>query len=396
MNDKLYGAWLMDLAAYFINKHKYQMITLSKANDEIWLVNPLVKVSPLILITTTRTDDFDDESILKQRETLAVLFQTSHRGVNISVNESSERFDDHNVGVSYGFVSPSKIIDYFGELDSLLRVSKNTEIAMAKSLINLKRTLAKSQGLRAKPMYGTYVLSALIVVSYLLSLFFLSKINSLEMAYIALGSFYKPLVVQGLEVFRFITSAFVTTDIFEVILSIMVLRNTGNLIERQIGWAKYLGIFFSGIIFGNIMLFITNDAPLGAGIVTGLCSLLGFIIVLMFEVRAYRNQRFLSQIITLSFICMLYISMPTVSNSGLLGSLFLGVLLGFLGTKRADWENIRKALKIAVPLFVVGMVGIALTKTQFEFNESVHQALISVYDYFNIDWYANHLRTFLK
>lgn len=396
MNDKLYGAWLMDLAAYFINKHKYQMITLSKANDEIWLVNPLNKISPLIMISTTQSNDFDDAAILKQRETLAVIFQTSPRGINISVNNTSDRFDEVNVGVSVDFASPSKVTDTFSDLSTVLKESKNVEYSLAKSLINLKRTLARSQRIKSKPMYGTYILSAILIVVYLLTVGFLNEVNSLDMAYIVMGGFYKPLVVQGMELTRFITSAFISTDLFELILSIMILRNAGNLIERQIGWLKYLALFFTGIVFGNIMLFITNDAPLGAGIVTGLTTLFGYISILIFETKAYRNQRLMSQVITMAIIIFLYISMPTVSTSGQLGSLFVGILLGFMGTKRPDWESIRKTLKVAVPVFILGMVGIALTKTQFEFNESIHNTLIMVYEHFNIDWYANHLRTFLQ
>ena len=396
MNDKLYGAWLMDLAAYFINKQKYQLITLSKNNDEIWLVNSTNKMAPLILITTQRTQDFDDEIILKQRETLATVFQTSPRGINISVNAKSDRFDDLNVGVGVDFVSPSTAIESFEGIRSVLKESKNVEFSLAKSLINLKRTLAKSQMVIRKPLYATYILMALLVVSFIGTFLFLNEINNYDLAYIVMGGFYKPLVVEGKEFLRFFTSAFITTDLFELILCLMIVRNAGKLVEPQLGPVKYLGVFFGGIFFSNLMLFITNDAPLGAGIIPGICALLGYILVIVYEAKAYRNQRILSQVISLSIITALYISLPTISNYGLFGSLFLGILIGFAGTKSKDWSQIRKVMKFAIPAFMLGMVLISLKHTQYDFNKPVHEALISVYKHFNLDWYANHLQNIIK
>lgn len=392
MNDKQYGAWLLDLASYFINNQNYQMITLSRANDEIWLVNPANKTAPLVLITTKKSQNYDDDAILKQRETLAVVFQTSPRGINISVNRESDRFDEHNVSVGPDFKSPSEILEQFEAIEFVLKNAKNVDYSFTKSLISLKRTIAKKQGIKQKPLYASLGLSAVMVVFYVLAKFFLNSINSYDLAYIVLGGFYKPLVVEGLELWRFITSAFLTMDLFELILGLMILRNAGKLIEPTVGWWKFLWLFFLGVFFGNLMLFITNDAPLGAGIITGICTLLGYILVIVYEIKAYRNQRIMGQVISLGIIIFLYVSLPTISNYGLVGSFFLGLLLGFQGTKRKDWQTIRNVLKYAIVIFVLGMIAIALLHTSYEMESTILNAMVGVYEYFDLGWYANHLR----
>lgn len=206
MNDKQYGAWLLDLASYFIIRQNYQMITLSRANDEIWLVNPANKTAPLVLITTKKSQNFDDEAILKQRETLAVVFQTSPRGINISVNRESNRFDEHNIALGPDFKSPSEILEQFEGIETILKFAKNVDYSFTKSLISLKRTIANKQGIKKKPLYASLGLSAVMIVFYVLAKVFLNTVNSSDMAYIVLGGFYKPLVVEGLELWRFITS----------------------------------------------------------------------------------------------------------------------------------------------------------------------------------------------
>lgn len=392
MNDKQYGAWLMELASYFITKEHYQMITLSRANDEIWLVNPSNKHVPLLLITTRTTQDFNDDALQKQRETLAVIFQTSPRGLNISVNDKSTRFDEINAAVGPDFKSPTEGLDFFENIETVLKPSKNLDYSYTKALVTLKRTIAKSQGFKSKPLYATIAISVMLVVFNTLTYFFLQNIMSYEMAYLALGAFYKPLVVEGFEMWRFVTSAFLTTDIFELILAIMIMRSAGKLIEPTTGPMKFLGLFLAGIIFGNIMLFITMDVPLGAGIVTGICSLLGYIMVIVFEIKAFRNSRIMSQLTSLTIITLLYISLPTVTNYGMLGATFLGVLFGFLDTKRTDWQKIRDVLKVAIPVFITLMVAICFMHLSFESDVSVQDALIRVYDYFNLDWYVKRLQ----
>ena len=396
MNEKQYGAWLMDLANYLMNDQGYQMATISKKTDEVWLINTKHKLAPVVMISTIATQDFDDEIIVKQRETLALIFQTSPMGVNISVNPDSNRWDDANVNVTPNFKSPSSVLDGYTNIEKVLKYAKNADFMLARSLMNLKKTLAKKQQGLGKPLYATWALSIMVALFFALSLFFTKDLGDNALIYIVMGAFYKPLVAQGYELWRFVTSAFVSIDFFDFILSLLILRNAGRLIESKMGWKQFLSIFLLGTFVGNLMLYLTQDSVLGFGIAHGVCALLGSLLVFTFDYKAYRSSGFVSQVVSLAIITTLYTTTSAVSVEGMVGALFVGILCGFLQSKRKDWKIIRKGLKIALPLFLFGLVTLAILRPSYLSQPEVIQSLIQIFNRYHLDGYANHLQNLFQ
>lgn len=392
MNEKQYGAWLMDLANYLINTQGYQMATISKKTDEVWLINPKHKLAPVVMISTMATQDFDDAMIVKQRETLALIFQTSPLGVNISVNPDSNRLDAMNVNVTPNFKSPSDVLEGYLNIEKVLKYAKNADFMLARSVMNLKKTLAKKQQGLGKPLYATWALSILVALFFAISLFFTKDLGDNPLVYVMMGAFYKPLVAQGYEMWRFVTSAFVSIDVFELLLSLLILRNAGRLIETKMGWKQFLGIFLLGTFVGNLMLYITQDAVLNFGIAHGICALVGALFVFTLDYKAYRSSGFMSQVISLTIITALYATTSTVSLEGMFGALFVGVLCGFLQSSRKDWQIVRQGLKIALPLFIVALIGVAMTRPYYSNQPDVIQALVAIFRRYHWDGYANHLQ----
>ncbi|WZU02630.1 hypothetical protein MGH68_06960 [Erysipelothrix sp. D19-032] len=70
--NKLYGAWLIELSNYLIKEHGYQMITMTKANDEIWLTNATHASLPIIMITSKPPQAIDPLAIQAHRESLVL------------------------------------------------------------------------------------------------------------------------------------------------------------------------------------------------------------------------------------------------------------------------------------------------------------------------------------
>lgn len=396
MEEKLYGAWLLELSTYFIRQQKYQLVTMSENNDEVWLVNTRNKELPILMISSNPTQNFDFKRIDAQRNTLASLFNTSANGLNISINPLSEEFSANTVGVNPSFQSSSDMLDIFQGVGSVLKVSNNPDIHLAKAVLSFKKTLSKSQIKVRKKTPATLVLCLVSIVVSLLGMGFYYLYPNYSLTYIALGGFYKPLIVEGYEIWRFITSAFVNIDIFELLLSLLVLRNAGRLLEPLLGWKRYLLIFLSGIFFGNLVLYITNEVTISVGVITGICALLGYLLVYGYEVKVYRNSQIMGHILNLAFVTVLYVGLPTVSKLSMFAALYLGILYGFYFSKKPGNEQIKNILKYAIPFFIVVVCFIAYSRPWYEINEPLNHALVDIFNDLKLTPYAQRLQSLFK
>lgn len=336
--------WALELSNYFIKHHKYQLMTLNKETQEMWLIQPSHDTYPIIMISTLRTDEFNHEELNMHRQGIAMLLKSKAEGINISVNKESEFHDLKNVIITDDIISSDSITKDFKGLNKVLKPTSNFTNAMHKVAGSIQRNMIKIQKREAlKATMVTNILFAILGIVFGISYFMTVKF---EMNYtevlLRMGAYYKPLIVEFNQYWRLITPMFLHGDFIHLFMNTLAMRNLGTILEKELGPLRYLMTILSGVLFGSVFLFIKNDPAIGVGISSGIYALLGVLLVYLFEKNLYKNRMILMNITT-TILLNLYISlMPNVSMTAHLGGLYVGVILGFIFSKRKDWDQIRK------------------------------------------------------
>ncbi|HZJ87140.1 MAG TPA: rhomboid family intramembrane serine protease, partial [Erysipelothrix sp.] len=241
-------------------------------------------------------------------------------------------------------ISSDSITKDFKGLNKVLKPTSNFTNAMHKVAGSIQRNMIKIQKREAlKATMVTNILFAILGIVFGISYFMTVKF---EMNYtevlLRMGAYYKPLIVEFNQYWRLITPMFLHGDFIHLFMNTLAMRNLGTILEKELGPLRYLMTILSGVLFGSVFLFIKNDPAIGVGISSGIYALLGVLLVYLFEKNLYKNRMILMNITT-TILLNLYISlMPNVSMTAHLGGLYVGVILGFIFSKRKDWDQIRK------------------------------------------------------
>ncbi|MCG4436298.1 rhomboid family intramembrane serine protease [Erysipelothrix rhusiopathiae] len=393
-----YDAWVIEVANYFMKHFEYQMVSMTQDSSQVWLVNQNVEDNAIIMVTSTSLSNIDRAMISKHRESLAVVFKTKAEGLNISVNQEDKVGDDMNVVVGPNFISSSQLLTSYGDLSGLLKVSQNPDRSLSKAVLNLKKTIGRMQKqARYRSFPVTNVISIICVVVFLLAqyLILIPELNINTVA-VMLGAFYKPFIVHAHEWFRFITAGFLHISFLHLIMNLMALRNLGVVMETVMEGKKYLFTLIAGILMGNAFVFILDEGVIGLGISGGLFALLGAMCVYLFETKAMRNPKVMSQVFQVLFINLIISSLPGVSATAHLGGLIAGLLCGLVFSKRKDWDYLRKGTMILSAVFVVG-IGIVMTQHAGTLSSPrLDMSVINSWYELGFKNYANRLSGFMK
>ncbi|CAH2762983.1 rhomboid family intramembrane serine protease [Erysipelothrix amsterdamensis] len=393
-----YDAWVIEVANYFMKHFQYQMVSMTQDSSQVWLVNQNVEDNAIIMVTSTSLSNIDREMISKHRESLALVFKTKAEGLNISVNQEDKVGDDVNVVVGPNFISSSQLLTSYGDLSGLLKISQNPDRSLSKAVLNLKKTIGRMQKqARYRSFPVTNVISMICVVVFLLAqyLILVSEININTVA-VMLGAFYKPFIVHAHEWFRFITAGFLHISFLHLIMNLMALRNLGVVMETVMEGKKYLFTLIAGILMGNAFVFILDEGVIGLGISGGLFALLGAMCVYLFETKAMRNPKVMSQVFQVLFINLIISSLPGVSATAHLGGLIAGLLCGLVFSKRKDWDYLRKGTMVLSAVFVVGIVVVMTQHAGTLSSPRLDMSVINSWYELGFKNYANRLSGFMK
>ncbi len=337
--------WALELSNYFIKKHKYQLLSLTKNSTEMLLLNAKEAKYPIIVISTQKTDEINYELIDKHRTALAMLFETTPSGINISVNEESTFHDDKTIILTDSYLSNTSITSTFEGIDLILKPTRNVNVAMQRAQKTIRKNMTKLQ--RKKWVSNNIVT---IVLSVILTAMFIAT-NLLAVTYkipyyqalLLLGAYNKEIIVMTGQYYRFLTPMLLHGSVIHLLMNVLSMRNLGSILEQELGWIKYLATIVLGSLFGTVFLFVRSEPGIVIGISAGIYALLGVLLVVLFERNLLKNRVILMNVL-MTLLINAYISlMPNVSMTGHLGGLYAGIILGFLFSKRKDWNHIRTA-----------------------------------------------------
>ncbi len=387
-----YGAWMLELANYFVKEHSYQVITISKNQSEMWLVNPESLENPIMLISSKAIQNLDHLIIRKHRESLALVFNVQAKGLNLSVCQDSEQADKENIVVGPNYISDQDILHAYPKLSSILKPSKNPDRSFSKAVHGLRKSLKRAQKeAQRKLLPVTTTITTIILFVFFLSRVLLAQGFNLEVVAIMLGAYYKRFIIGANQYWRLLTAGFLHLDFFHLLMNMIALRNLGTVMERVMGSKRFLITLLMGIIFGNAFVFILDEATIGLGISGGLFALMGALIVYLYETGAFKNRRMLGQMFNIILINVLISMMPGVSFAAHLGGFQAGVFLGFMFSRRKDWTDLRKTVSFLFVLMTVGVVVIMTQKTYTEAHVILDKEVIKSWYELGFKRYADSL-----
>lgn len=344
MNKQQLEVWALNLSNYFIKKKKYQLITFNQDTSEMWLYNPEEKLYPIVLITTQEIGSLNRIEIEHHRVALAMLVKGQAKGLNFSVNPNFEGSDDQNIVVTNNAISNPSLLEYFEGLDQVLEVSGNLKNARQRAMHRVTKNMRRLNKVNFYKSYRvTTIVSLLLVAFFVLSIWMIEKFGiSMSAVFVMLGAYYKPMITNANEWWRLLTPMLLHASFIHLFMNLVALRNIASILERELGWKKFLMTLLVGVIYGSIFLFVRDEMVIGIGISAGIYALLGVLFVYLYERDLLKNRRILSNVMSTIFLNVMISLLPNVSFTAHLGGLYIGVILGFLFSRRDDWKLIRQ------------------------------------------------------
>ena len=344
MNKQQLEVWALNLSNYFIKKKKYQLITFNQNTSEMWLYNPEEKLYPIVLITTQEIGSLNRIEIEHHRVALAMLVKGQAKGLNFSVNPNFEGSDDQNIVVTNNAISNPSLLEYFEGLDQVLEVSGNLKSAKQRAMHRVTKNMRRLNKVNFYKSYRvTTIVSLFLVAFFMLSIWMIEKFGiSISAVFVMLGAYYKPMITNANEWWRLLTPMLLHASFIHLFMNLVALRNIASILERELGWKKFLMTLLVGVIYGSIFLFVRDEMVIGIGISAGIYALLGVLFVYLYERDLLKNRRILSNVMSTIFLNVMISLLPNVSFTAHLGGLYIGVILGFLFSRRDDWKLIRQ------------------------------------------------------
>lgn len=149
--------------------------------------------------------------------------------------------------------------------------------------------------------------------------------------------FYPPLAQA--QPYRFITSAFLHSGFWHLVLNMYALWLLGRVLEPALGWARYLGLYLLSAIAGNAAVYVVANLTGGwnVGAVGASGAIFGLFGALMIMYRKINAN--MSGILIILGINLVYgFMMPGISWESHVGGLLVGALLMWV------WLSIRESV----------------------------------------------------
>lgn len=182
--------------------------------------------------------------------------------------------------------------------------------------------------------------TGLIVINVLV-FFLLSLRGDTESGYFMLqyGAMYEPLVTDGHEYYRLITSLFLHFGIQHLLNNMVMLGALGYQLENEIGRIKFLLIYFISGIGGNLCSLYWNvshgEQVISAGASGAIFGLMGALLYIV-AVNRGRLGRLSGRGMLIMVALSLYFGLTSsgVDNSAHIGGLICGILITVLLYRR--------------------------------------------------------------
>lgn len=230
----------------------------------------------------------------------------------------------------------------------------------------LKRMMRKNDGFFKRNGFQlvTLALIAVNVVVYAIEVSLSGfRLEVSTQVLLDMGAMF-PVLVQGpANLWRFVAPMFLHMDLMHLLFNMVALYSVGVVLERILGKAGFLALYFVGGITGNVAsyawgLFAKGGVTVSAGASTSVFGL--FVAVALLGVLARGNRRYLTAyskgMLAVILINVAYsLLVPGISISGHLG----GAIGGAIGMLMVPSKNLRTPKPLCAVVAVLWLAGMA-------------------------------------
>ncbi len=355
---------LMQIAAFLIKNHSYQFVSVQQTEHEIWLVNPKNEEYPVIRLTSNESGAlyFDKNRVLQVHFAISQVFKRESRLLQLCINDENGVDEDDEILISvvrreqiYGF----DVNAVFPGIQKALTVFDNPQIEYALIMKELEMNSRQKAAQKSKLMQSKLPKVTTVVIALCVMVF--GAVNLLTEAHgdqiacaVAMGAYYKAFVVLGGEYWRLLTSGFVHSDVFHLLMNMIALYNMGRFCEDVFGAKKMLLILLTSVVSGCCLMHLTNPNIVGMGMSGGIYGLMGAFLVYAGSRGVFRQKAFQVRLTNMIFINLMLNFMPGVAAAAHFGGLACGLLWGLVFCD-LKMESVRKhtaACLVALALFL--------------------------------------------
>ncbi len=230
----------------------------------------------------------------------------------------------------------------------------------------LKRMMRQNDGFlrRNSHQLVTLILIAITCVVYLVEVVLSGmRLEADTQVLIDMGAMI-PILVQGpTDLWRFVAPMFLHMDLMHLLFNMVALYSVGMTLERILGRAGFLALYFVGGITGNVAsyawgLFAESGLTVSAGASTSVFGL--FVAVALLAVLARGNRRYLAAyskgMLAVILVNVAYsLLVPGISISGHLG----GAIGGAIAMLMIPSKNLRTPKPLCAVVAVLWVAGMA-------------------------------------
>lgn len=339
-NDEL----VMKLLHYFITEQNYSPIILQGAQNEIWLenLNCEHKIVRIVsnYIHNDEQFDFDiyrTKKIMKKikKKTMSLSINALSIFINLGDNVNTEVTNFDNIDCVY--LDDIKDLDKYefvkNEFPTITKNTKFKEKGM-ELFIKLTNEISKkseSESMKADDVFSkkkpivTYAIIAINVILFIMMYLFGDGSRNVQ-TLVDFGASYAPLIKNG-DYYRLITSAFLHIGVIHLLVNSYALYVIGPQVENFFGKTKYIIIYISSAVFGNLLSMLFTGG-VSAGASGAIFGLLGSILYFGYHYRVYLDGVLKSQIIPLIVMNLgLGFVLSGIDNAAHIGGLIGGILI---------------------------------------------------------------------
>lgn len=219
----------------------------------------------------------------------------------------------------------------------------------------------------------TMVLIIINVVIWLIMMLY-SKAKGLDFSdALSIFGAKENLSIMTGEYWRFVTPIFLHVNFVHLLINCYSLYYVGMITEKLYGQKKFLFIYFSAGIFGNILSFIFSPNP-GAGASGSIFGLLGALLYFGVESPVVFKRYFGYNVITTIIINIAYgFSQPGIDNYAHIGGLLGGFLTsGIVKVKETS------ALWLKRSVFIIATIVILACSLFYGFNNNQNTSIVQL------------------
>lgn len=352
------GNRILVIAEFLIRYYGYELITpINKEIKEVYLFKPFSKL-PIIRLTVYSYDVLKSNynvyltnfNILKN-----TAYFSDNKFINITVNDE-EFVDGDIINIGYNYESFEKLKKYFKNIEEIFYNTKNDDQLIKDIEFNILKNNNNIIHLLKINRLPIITYSIMLICCFLYNLSTIANENSHFAALIYLGASYDTFILAFKEYYRFITSAFLHSNLLHLMLNIFSLFWAKE-IEIRLGYLRYSILLLLSILLGSSLSFIFNKNVISVGFSSAIYGLFTLIIVKMFNEGVLLKNKNMMMLIAFNLVINLLSFINVYAH---IGGFIAGVSLYYLYFYPNLKININELRKNIIKSILILLIGIGI------------------------------------